>query len=487
VAGVNVHDGPGWIVSFDERREVRIWDGTTHRRLRTLQGLDPDRFFPAPLLDARGTFLAWQSLRERAFPLWDLAGPPDAGPLLLRKSEVTGDTGWGAFLPDGRWLATALGSRVAFWPLRVPWPRVIRVGSSSDVAFTPDSRQLVSCGVLETRIYPVTPDAPAARPIRWQGDFTCYGLAMDPSGGHVLLAAAARALLLTPLDGGEALPLVRVPPTESITAVASDAKGRWAATAAVYAPDVRDRVLHVVDLRTGDARTFPLPGAEGEHASSGGVAALAFASEGRLLSAGLAGLRRWDPETGRNEVLHPPPCGPMATSADGRRIVVGCKAERPAPGAGAASDELRQPPFELLLIDTSTGERRRIGTHGTDIGSLALDPSGEVLATGDSAGTVRVGRVDGSEPHLLVGAGGVVLSLAFSPDGRWIASTAGNDIRLWPMPDLSRPPLHTLPHDALLAKLDSLTNVRVVEDPAAPTAYKVEIGPFPGWKDVPTW
>ena len=146
VAGVNVHDGTGWIVSFDERREVRIWDGATHRRLRTLQGLDPDRFFPAPLLDARGTFLAWQSLRERAFPLWDLAGPPDAGPVLLRKSEVTGDSGWGAFLPDGRWLATALGSRVAFWPLRVPWPRVIRVGSSSKVVFTPDSRQLVSCG-----------------------------------------------------------------------------------------------------------------------------------------------------------------------------------------------------------------------------------------------------------------------------------------------------------------------------------------------------
>ena len=64
---------------------------------------------------------------------------------------------------------------------------------------------------------------------------------------------------------------------------------------------------------------------------------------------------------------------------------------------------------------------------------------------------------------------------------------AGSDIRLWPMPDLSQPPLHTLPHDALLAKLDSLTNVRVVEDPAASSGYKVELGPFPGWKDVPTW
>jgi hypothetical protein len=39
----------------------------------------------------------------------------------------------------------------------------------------------------------------------------------------------------------------------------------------------------------------------------------------------------------------------------------------------------------------------------------------------------------------------------------------------------------------LPAKLDSLTNVRAVEDPAAPTGYKLDLAPFPGGKDVPTW
>ena len=55
------------------------------------------------------------------------------------------------------------------------------------------------------------------------------------------------------------------------------------------------------------------------------------------------------------------------------------------------------------------------------------------------------------------------------------------------MPDLSKPPLHTLPHDELLAKLRSLTNLRAVPDPASDTGWKIEIGPFPGWADVPTW
>jgi hypothetical protein len=55
------------------------------------------------------------------------------------------------------------------------------------------------------------------------------------------------------------------------------------------------------------------------------------------------------------------------------------------------------------------------------------------------------------------------------------------------MPDLSKPPLHTLPYDELMAKLHTLTNLRVVEDPASPTGYRLDIGPFLGWKDVPTW
>jgi WD40 repeat protein len=70
----------------------------------------------------------------------------------------------------------------------------------------------------------------------------------------------------------------------------------------------------------------------------------------------------------------------------------------------------------------------------------------------------------------------------------WIASgSEDGTIRLWPMPDLSKPPLHTLPHNALLAKLKSLTNVRAVRDPSSHTGWKLEMGSFPGWKDVPTW
>jgi WD40 repeat protein len=122
------------------------------------------------------------------------------------------------------------------------------------------------------------------------------------------------------------------------------------------------------------------------------------------------------------------------------------------------------------------------------LNTFALDPAGATLVTGDIHGVLRISPLTGGEPHLLFGHTDVVTSVAVSPDGRWIASgSEDGTIRLWPMPDLSKPPLHTLPHEELIAKLKSLTNLRAVRDPASDTGWTIEAGPFPGWATVPEW
>jgi WD40 repeat protein len=145
-------------------------------------------------------------------------------------------------------------------------------------------------------------------------------------------------------------------------------------------------------------------------------------------------------------------------------------------------------PSSLSLFDLASRTTREITSHGSQVSSLALDTDGKILVTGDKLGVVRAGALSGSEPHLLYGHTAPVTSVAVSPDGcRIVSASADGTIRLWPMPDLSKPPFHTLPHDELVARLRSLTNLRAVRDAASDTGWKVEVGPFPGWAEVPEW
>jgi WD40 repeat protein len=140
------------------------------------------------------------------------------------------------------------------------------------------------------------------------------------------------------------------------------------------------------------------------------------------------------------------------------------------------------------LVDLEISQTRPVPGLGSRQGRVAVDPTASVLAQGSEDGVVRVGRLDGNWLHLLVGHEGPANWLAVSPDLKWVAS-AGRDhsLRLWPMPDLDEPPLHTLPHDDLLARLKSLTNLRAVRNPESATGWTIEVGPFPGWKEVPEW
>ena len=235
-----------------------------------------------------------------------------------------------------------------------------------------------------------------------------------------------------------------------------------------------------MDLNTRQVRTLDTYPKAGEPcAGSGGKATPFWLPDGRLVTDGASGLREWDLSTGASERLRPCTSSALmfqlAATSDSRSIV---RLDVAYMGVTAA----------LSVFDRRSRSTRKISSHGNLLASLALDPKGTILVTGDTNGTVRVGPLTGEEPHLLYGHTRAVTGVAVSPDGRWIASGSDDGtIRLWPMPDLSKPPLHTLPHDQLLATLRALTNLRAVRDSGSGSGWKTEIRPFPGWKNVPRW
>jgi WD40 repeat protein len=305
-----------------------------------------------------------------------------------------------------------------------------------------------------------------------EGNDSYADIRFDPSGRQLLVVSMG-ATWLVPLDGEPGRVVVSDVDGEQRESGAISPSGTRVATAFFTGEGAAE--LYLVDVTTGALQTFPLPQPQEATGLPEGVSSLEFLDEQTLVTMGGGGLRRWDIATGEQELM---------VANDGRRWMRACPSAGLALAWAMGSDLAPQ----LELIDLATWTSRPLPGFEGDVEWADLDPSGTVVAAGSTDGTIRVGRPDGSEPQLLLGHTGAVLRVAVSPDLRWVASAGeDNTLRLWPMPDLSKPPLHTLPHDELLAKLHSLTNLRAVRDPSSDTGWTIELGPFPGWKNVPTW
>jgi WD40 repeat protein len=468
------------LLSVDEEGEFRVLAPVDGALLSTLRGAPPQRF-TLPSFDPAATRVAWAA--PDGIHVWRLDDPPNAEPLHLPRGDVS-DFGETKFTGDGRWLAAGSFGDAAFFPADLPYARVLRGHLEGPLAFTfaPDGRQLVSCAKDGARIWPLVPGAGAARRVELGGDYYCYGVAVDRRGETLVVVSPLMGVYSVPLAGGPFRKLLDFSRRRlAVSAVALDEESRRLAVASHYGDPREDMLLYVLDLERGTVETSPLREPGGRDPWAAGVRVLRFERDGSVLAAGEGGVRRWRPGRPLERILGGP--GSYAVfdaSRDGRTLAV--LEGRFHLGSSTLSEA------RITLLDLATGARRPITTHGnTLLRMIATDAQGRVIVTGDAQGTVRVGLASGEPPHLLLGHERPVRALAVSPDGRWVVSAAGSDIRLWPMPDLSRPPFHTLPLDALLGRLRELTNLEVVEDPASPTGYRTEIGPFPGWKEVPSW
>jgi WD40 repeat protein len=325
-----------------------------------------------------------------------------------------------------------------------------------------------------------------------RGELTA--LAFDPNGRF--LFCVGDTLWIAPLDGRPPVKLEGFTRVPGIYAAAVSPSGRLVA-AGYWTGDNVDRTLRVWDLERGTTRAYDLPQPPprrsksastpaGKNVRSDGFVTVAFADELTLYTGDYGGVRRWDLATGKNELV----IGVEETLVDAiirpkQGLAVTCEnaAEVPRGCAAVKTHDLVRHTSRKL----TASEIEEFGSHMRGLRAVDLAATGQILATGGPDGIIRIRRLSGGEPHLLVGHKGGAFP-AISPDLKWIASTGqDNTLRLWPMPDLDKPPLHTLPHAGLVAKLKSLTNLRAVRDAKTAGGWRIETGPFPGWKNMPTW
>jgi WD40 repeat protein len=286
---------------------------------------------------------------------------------------------------------------------------------------------------------------------------------LAPDGSFVVFGTFNGSVWVVPLDAGPSRELTGF--TDLVQFVAVDPQSRRVAGGG--GTFIREQAfVRVWDLESGETQILDV--GDGRP-----VGYLEFTAEGDLLVDSGTHVRRWDISGSAPRVVED-------VDMSGPFLLWGQRA--------GGNEILFVREGRLLIHDFDEGTSRELSSHGRYVAGAQFDPTGEIVVSSDRKGIIRVGPVTGEEPHLLLGHKGLVQGLAVSSDGRWIA-TCGDDkrIRLWPMPDLSKAPLHTLPRPELIAKLKTLTNLRVVEAPDSPSGWTLEVGPFPGWETVPTW
>jgi WD40 repeat protein/tRNA A-37 threonylcarbamoyl transferase component Bud32 len=215
-----------------------------------------------------------------------------------------------------------------------------------------------------------------------------------------LWAAADRRGHVALYDGGSDSPRWVFPKASGVSALAVDPRGTWVAAATFGGVTVWSTTTGEVKARLSAATAAP--------------AALVTSGDGRVLAEATGGhVRVW--------------------SVDGAQLISSFDVEQPALALALSKAGTR------VAIGQSNGVQiHRAGAGAVSLRtrgaprSLAFAASGDILAVGDTGGTVGVySTSDGRALASMTGHEGAVTAAAFLPDG--VLLTAGRDgtLRLW--------------------------------------------------------
>ena len=424
---------------------------------------------------------------DQTVQLWNLADRTPLGPPLRgHRSNVVSL----AFSPDGSLLATgSWDGSVIVWDLATRRPKLPPLSMSivqiESVAFSPDGRLLAAGGGGGAWLWDVATGQPRLPALAHEGGIK--SVAFSPDGRLLATGGGAGTLILWRVDKGEP---VR-PPLRG--------HQRWIESIA-FMPDGKGLVSSSDDTTILWDLASVRRLAAVQQGPAGWIDALAFDRRGSVLAAGgcrdaadaarpgetarsthwtacrQAGIWLLGPSEGRpgdGKILRTLPAGFPGTPKSLAFLGEPTDGGQTLLAAGCATIETgdcRGVAVETWRADGSRAGRSTIATDGR-LSAMAVSPQGRLVAT--AAGDVRLWDIESGQTvgSPLVGHDRVVNRLAFSPDGRTLASSTLDDVILWDVAS-GRPRGRPRPGGGVAFRGDGVV-VAVSPAPASPTPRRI--------------
>jgi WD40 repeat protein len=297
----------------------------------------------------------------------------------------------------------------------------------SSVVYSPDGKRLAS-GSLDKTVKIWDADSGEVKLTLSGHTDKVRAVTFSPDGKQVASASEDRTVKVWSAETGE--PRLTLQHAAAVSGVAFSPDSKQLASAS------EDRLVVIWDAANGQEITT-LKG----HTDA--VLSVCFSPDGkRLASAGREGtVKVWELDKGKELRTYPVPVLPVTGvcySPDGKRLA--CISQRLArQGADKAGDEEeKDQPGRVVVWDTTTEEAFLTWIRGGLSWSLAFSPDSNRLAyaredavvlhdvNANQVRSLSVGELRGSRE-----SGPAAHAVAFSPDGKYLASTAGKGITIW--------------------------------------------------------
>ena len=439
---------------------VRIWDSASGEVTAILSGHDAGVLAVAYSTDGRRIASAGDDTTVR---IWNA----DTGEVTAILSGHDAGVLAVAFSPDGRRIASASDdTTVRIWNADTGSVAATLTGHEdavTSVAYHPEGGRIASASDDSTvRIWNVDTGEVTAT-LSDRGNSWFKSVAYSPDGSHVASVSHARTVRIWDAEAGE------------VSAILSGHED-WV-TSVAYGPDGRRIVsadeggtVRIWDADAGEATTI-LSGHDDLYVLFNSLWSVAYDPGSARVAVARSNqpVLIWNVDTGEvttplvdiegavDSVVYAPDGNRIAAAVVATSAVTGealnewiVKISDAHTGAAIATlqdyrasgpwvtysrdDRVAFPGDEdtVRIWDLDTGEVKVLGTHGGFLGAVAYSPDGRLVASAGEDETVRIWDVDTGRARVLRGHESAVLSVSYSADGRYVAS-AGRDatVRIW--------------------------------------------------------